>query len=328
MLKKLKRLKKEEHGQVLVFFVGVFAILLGIMALVVDVGNVYWQKAELQNVADAAALAGAQDLPTANTAISTAVGFSGKNGLRATQNGVKKDGDTITVTVPYNGDSTKIKVVCTRTVQYTFARFLGFTQSDVSAHAVAEKKTSWEGEALPFINWHNSFLTMGTQVEVWDKVDSGYFQCIENFDIMNNVSPYDKIYFQLHIEDGLQIKNGKVANKKKEIEYYYNTHKSTLTPTPYIYIFSLSPKALATGKAILQDGSEKNIADLKNKADYVSLKSLVLVKCTFDDYQKMILKLTSVATYDLGNDDAGYPNLPDYPIDYVGPNGSGSKLVE
>lgn len=314
-----KKFVKNEDGQVLVLFALLMVVLMGFAALVIDVGMMHLTKSNMQNAADAAALAGAQDLPSVSTAISTAKNFAESNGAEKSNT---------TVTTPYKGDSNKIEVVCTKNVQYSFARVLGFTDADVSARAVAEKKANWDGEGLPFINWENSFLTMGTQVDVWSKVDSGYFECIENFDIMNNVSPYDKIYFQLHIEDGLQIKNGKVANKKQEIGYYYNTHKSSLTPTPYVYIFSLSPKAFATGKAILQNGSEKNIADLKNKADYVSLKSLVLVKCTFDDYQKKILKLTSVATYDLGNNDAGYPNLPDYPADYVGPNGSGSKLVE
>ena len=138
-MKLAKKIVKNEDGQVLVLFALLMVVLMGFAALVIDVGMVALQKSHLQNAADAAALAGAQDLPTAGTAKSTAVVFAGKNGLKATQNGVKKDGDTVTVTTPYSGDSTKIEVVCTRNVQYSFARVLGFTDTDVTARAVANK---------------------------------------------------------------------------------------------------------------------------------------------------------------------------------------------
>lgn len=308
-----QKCKDKEEGQALIMVVLAIVVLMGIAALVVDVGILYVEKANMQKAADAAALAGAKDLPT-NIAITTAKNYGALNGADDTD-------------ASLTNDKSKVEVECIKTVPHYFARILGFTETKISASAVAEKRSIWEGEGLPFINFHNNFLTMGTQVEVWDKVNSGYFQSIENFDVINEGTP-NKTYFQLQIEDGLQIKKGKVANKKSAIENYYNTHKSTMTPTPYVYIFSLSPKAFDTEKAILQNGIQKNIDDLKNKSDYVSLKSLVLVKCTFDDYDDKILKLTSVQAYDLGNDDIGYPNLPDYPTDYVGPNGSGSKLIQ
>ena len=44
--------------------------LLGISAFAIDVGYAYYAKRQLQSATDAAALAGAQDLPTAATAIS------------------------------------------------------------------------------------------------------------------------------------------------------------------------------------------------------------------------------------------------------------------
>ena len=47
------------HGTVLVQVVALLAVLLGFAALSIDVGNLYVAKAELQNAADAAALAGA-----------------------------------------------------------------------------------------------------------------------------------------------------------------------------------------------------------------------------------------------------------------------------
>ncbi len=53
-----------KSGQAIVFVVALLTILLGLGALVVDGGS--WLRAQrhLQTAADAAALAGAQDLPT------------------------------------------------------------------------------------------------------------------------------------------------------------------------------------------------------------------------------------------------------------------------
>lgn len=328
-MKKLKE-TKNESGQVLVLAALLMTVLMGFAALAVDIGMTTVVKSKLQNTADAAALAGANDLSSASTAIDTALRYTSQNGLKAIENGIKKDGDTVTVTTPYKGDKTKIEVVCKSTIKYTFARVLGFTETEISARAVSQKISKWDGEVLPFINTNNSFFNKGTKIEAWEKVDSGYFECIENFTIENNESPYDKLYFDVDLNQGLQVKNGTVANKKQELGYYYETHKSSLVPKPYVYIFSFSPKAIAERKVTLMNGDVKNINNLKNKSDFVSLSSMVLVKCTFDDYDEKdkTLYLTSVDTYDLGNDDPNNP-FADYPTDYVNPAGnSSSKLLE
>ncbi len=130
MIRLAKKLQKNEDGQSLVLAALVMVVLLGFSALVIDVGMIHMTKSQLQNAADAAALAGAQDLPTKNAAISTAKDF-------AELNGVEKANTT--VITPYDGDSNQIEVLCTMNVQYSFARILGFTDADVSARAVAEK---------------------------------------------------------------------------------------------------------------------------------------------------------------------------------------------
>ena len=138
MRKNEKNFVEREKGQILVLFVLMIVVLVGSAALATDIGVGYFQKTNLQNCADSAALAGAWNLPGTSNAISKAIYVAGQNGLKAIQNGVKKDGDTINVTTPYNGDSSKIEVVCTRTVGYTVARVIGFTESDVTARAVAQ----------------------------------------------------------------------------------------------------------------------------------------------------------------------------------------------
>ena len=140
LVKLIKRLKKEEHGQALIMVVLLLTALLGFAALVVDVGNLYLVKSQLQNAADAAALAGAQDLETAINAESTAKNY-------AEANGVPKSETSVDTT--YNNTSSKIEVVASKNVSYTFARVLGLIETDVTARAVAQKSTVG-GEALNY----------------------------------------------------------------------------------------------------------------------------------------------------------------------------------
>lgn len=124
-MKKLKKIVKNEDGQALVFFALLLVVLLGVAALVVDVGMMRVTKVEMQTAADAAALAGAQDLLNGGDAEGTAVYYAEKNGAENTM-------------LPEQEDPTKIEVVCTKNVNYTFARILGFEKKEVSARAVAD----------------------------------------------------------------------------------------------------------------------------------------------------------------------------------------------
>ncbi len=146
---KSKKMAKNEEGQVLVLFVLALAALLGFSALTIDIGSAYATKAHLQNTVDAAAMAGAQDMDLANKAILTAVDYAGKNGINVpnplpiitSSPYVYTDpatGDIITVTTPYLGDSSKLEVVCTTTVKFSFAKILGISDGEISARAVAQ----------------------------------------------------------------------------------------------------------------------------------------------------------------------------------------------
>ena len=126
----LKKLLKDEAGQSIVLVALAFIVICVAAAFALDIGRVSVQKSSLQNAADAAALSGALELPSAGAAASSAVGYAELNGVAGTG---------LSVNTPYNGDSSKIEVVCTKTVDYTFARVLGLTSVDVTARAVAEQ---------------------------------------------------------------------------------------------------------------------------------------------------------------------------------------------
>jgi putative Flp pilus-assembly TadE/G-like protein/VWA domain-containing protein len=74
---------QDERGQVLVLLVVALLGLLGMCAMVIDLGYLYWNQRDLQASADAAALAGAMELPDSGNAVLVAkqygTGASGKN---------------------------------------------------------------------------------------------------------------------------------------------------------------------------------------------------------------------------------------------------------
>jgi len=124
------KLLKDESGQSMVLFALLFVVICGMAAFAIDIGRVSMEKEKLQNAVDAAALAGAQDLPSVSTAEGTALSYAEQNGMLASET---------TATAHYNGNSNKIEVVCTRNVDYTFARVLGLSSVSISTRAVAEK---------------------------------------------------------------------------------------------------------------------------------------------------------------------------------------------
>ena len=67
---------RRERAQVLPLIALALVSLLGIAAFSIDVGYAYYAKRQLQSATDASALAGAQDLPNATTAIATATSYA------------------------------------------------------------------------------------------------------------------------------------------------------------------------------------------------------------------------------------------------------------
>src|ERR1700693_3989483 len=116
MRKRLAARLRGERGAVLVLVaVSMFAIL-GITAMVVDVGGWYQARRQLQSAADAGALAASDDLPGSPT-----------NAAIDAQSYVAKHitGAPATVTTPYNSNSSNVKVTVTKTLPSIFGGILG-----------------------------------------------------------------------------------------------------------------------------------------------------------------------------------------------------------
>ncbi|MGZ4257862.1 MAG: pilus assembly protein TadG-related protein [Gaiellaceae bacterium] len=121
---------RSERGQSTVLTLVFLTVLLGMAALVLDVGSWYRTKRAAQSTADAAALAGAQALPyDTGSATSLALQYSSKNG-----GGVQSSG--IAISNGVNSNDT-ITVQLQKPAQGVFSKLFGVKTVTVGAKAVA-----------------------------------------------------------------------------------------------------------------------------------------------------------------------------------------------
>ncbi len=120
----------------------IVVVLLGMAALVVDVGYAYYAHRSLQSSADASALAGAQELPNSSMAVSVANSYGGQPGGKNAHGNIP--GVTTTVTtkciVSIPGCSPVNSVVVSERaarVPTIFAKLLGIDHFDIKAKATA-----------------------------------------------------------------------------------------------------------------------------------------------------------------------------------------------
>lgn len=119
-----KKFFRDQDGVVIVLFALGMTVFLGFLALVVDVGRAEAVKFKLSNAVDAAALAGAQELPNTMEAENKAKNTASLNGVDD-------------VMVSFSDENHKIRVHAKRTVNMLFAGALGVTDTDVGASAAA-----------------------------------------------------------------------------------------------------------------------------------------------------------------------------------------------
>jgi Flp pilus assembly protein TadG len=118
-----------ESGQVIPLFVLVsITILLGVAALVIDVGSWYGSARRIQGAADAAALAALQDLP-ANPAQASA---------DASAYATANCGSTLNCTQTLSTTSNGVSVTVTGQAPISFARFFGINSATVQRTATAQ----------------------------------------------------------------------------------------------------------------------------------------------------------------------------------------------
>jgi Flp pilus assembly protein TadG len=137
----MRRGRKEE-GQILPVVAFALVVLLGISAFAIDIGYAYYAKRQLQSAVDAAALAGAQDLPNATNAIATAQSYAAANTPSNVSFTLTYETKCTATAVIATGCSAAVNpnalvVTATATTTTWFSGLFGIKHLDVSTHANA-----------------------------------------------------------------------------------------------------------------------------------------------------------------------------------------------
>ena len=338
-----------ENGQAMVMAAAAMIVLLGFAAFAVDIGHVAVVKSDLQNAADAAALAGVVEMPSEADANRIALQNAKDNGMLVVSNDVELNGEKVKITSPGNK---QLRVECSRTVDYYFAGVLGFESQKVTAVAVAEKNSSsWSGESLPFVNL--GFDYSKTDPTAWTQVGPGIKGTIYDFRTITGPKD-DDWYFEVDWADGITVKPGYSNGLKSSVDgstLKTGLDKILVEPddvnVKVVYIYSLRADIIASitktsnpGKFwVVRGGKDTQILlkNLKNN-DIIKPDQLVLIQCLFLDFKdsnqhEIELKYLG-KTYDLGNsgnDIKGKPlaDLPDTPTEYINSSNSiGAKLIQ
>ena len=185
------RRRGNERGAVVALVAILLPLMMGIAALAIDVGSWYLTQGQLQAAADAAALAGAADLPSSP---------SGAESLAQTIGTKDASGATVTSVTPYNSSSSEIQVTLSKTGSLWFAALFGVKAPTITASAVAES-TPGTGNFIyagstscSAISITNSG-TLDVSTTVWTNggitaVNSGTIDITGNVDVGNSSCAY------------------------------------------------------------------------------------------------------------------------------------------
>jgi Flp pilus assembly protein TadG len=143
---------RSERGATIVLVVAAMVTLLGISALVIDLGNAWYARRALQASTDAAALAAAQDLPSYNSVRDTATTYLAKNAPRNLSNLTTSVTTRCLASSPLGCTPVNAAVVRSQAVVHTsFARLFGLGDITVSARSTACQPCGAKGVDIMFI---------------------------------------------------------------------------------------------------------------------------------------------------------------------------------
>ena len=141
-----RRKLRDESGQVLVLAAIAMVVLIALTGFALDVGRAYLVQRQLQAATDAAALAGALELPDSTLAKQVARDYgpepAKRNTLRSSDNATvdiqtKCVTAIVTGCTPANGEVNAISVDTTSNVKTVFAKIVGVDSLTVKARATA-----------------------------------------------------------------------------------------------------------------------------------------------------------------------------------------------
>jgi len=172
-----------QKGQVAVIVTILITVLLGAVALVIDIGSLYQKRGFFQNVADASALAGVQELPeNRDAAIIAAADYAARNNVDIIYNCRDFTSEEIEISSTLSTNDTITVALSNREAPLYFAKIFG--QDTVSLGAFA---TAMVGEPIqlyyvvPWLaiiqegtTWEN-YLDPGTEKIICRDLDESDF---------------------------------------------------------------------------------------------------------------------------------------------------------
>lgn len=220
MLRKFREtLKNKQRGAIMVFFAILVPLFLGVIGLAVDAGFLYMQKAKLQDVADATALAGAGHLNDENSkeqVEKAIVAFAGANGYVKDEDEAvsskfpellgKPDDTNVTLEenaawkIAYAIDKNvndkdgvqrdHVRVVILKRVPTFFIRMLFPEQNEVVVKAVA---------AAEYVEGEETVVSGDTPVIM---VDITNIESLQQYQSSNNIRLGKNFNFPIYTRDG------------------------------------------------------------------------------------------------------------------------------
>ena len=130
----LKRVEGDERGQVMVFVAILMMGLISVVGLVTDGGIVFSQRRDLQNAADAAALAGAMQIDESAYRASGKVVLDERAAREAATQYLQDEGG---LDYSVQVSPTRVEVSVSRQASTSFLRIIGIDGVDISARSSA-----------------------------------------------------------------------------------------------------------------------------------------------------------------------------------------------
>ena len=159
------RPRRRELGQILVMAAVLLPVLLAMAGMAIDVGTYAANRRALQNAADGAALAAGQELPNSGAATTKAYEYTADHGVDPTH---------VTVTVSGGTTTPTVRVVISRTHDFTFMPVVGIGSKTVGAVASAGKFSYGGGAGVvPWTVTDDMVNSSDSGDEVIIKYDSG-----------------------------------------------------------------------------------------------------------------------------------------------------------
>jgi hypothetical protein len=316
------RRMRDETGAMTVVVAIVMTVVLGMAALVIDIGAAEARKAQLQDAADAAATGIAQRcFDSALTSLASCdagvVGSGGTIALGYARDNVN-DASAAVTSVAFT--STTVEVALSSDQPSFFARIFGIGSSTIRAEATAK----WSQPALPLpLAFHQCALPAPSSTTVqffrYDLLDLNLSSCGLIPGVTDLLGPGWVTQTDLiSLDDGLSLLNSDCTFDIDLVAYV----STTLTKVLPTQCSSLLPSLI--GRQVLLPVYDRVLVPIVINGvllgQGMQIQKYMLVEVTGYDFQTLDLNLLNIVTATIGPKDMPAtgphcPNLPLLPIE-------------